>query len=72
MYVYTTESRNSSALENDWQQHGRHAAFVITQQYSSATLFHVTALSLSLGKIRCAFLKKLLFHFFLIVEIAEV
>jgi hypothetical protein len=55
MYVYTTESRNSSTLENDWQQQGSPAAFVITQQYSSATLFHVTALSLPSEKIRCAF-----------------
>jgi hypothetical protein len=55
MYVYTTESRNSSTLENDWLQHGRHAAFVIAQQYSSTTLVLVTVLSLWSGKIRCAF-----------------
>jgi len=55
MYVYKTESHNSSTLENEWPQHGRPAAFVVAQQYSSATLVHVTALSLSSGKFRCAF-----------------
>jgi len=64
MYVYTTESRSSSTLENDWPQHGRPAAFVIAQQYSSTTLVLVTALSPWSGKFRCAFLKSYCFNFF--------